>query len=119
MRNQALVILGVACILFVPVAVVLLLSSPAHVYRLTGSQHYFNLAVSGAVPRGGAVTRLRAVVGPGAEVAGPPWLLKTIQGDPARFPDGWREGDGFVSYTFPGNSTWYFQVRDGRLVNYD
>jgi hypothetical protein len=93
--------------------------SPSFLYRLTGSQRQFNLAVSQSVLKGATLAQLENVVGPGQKVSIPPWLRQMIERQPGAYPDGWTEGDTCVSYSFPGNSTWYFQVRDGRLVNYD
>lgn len=33
--------------------------------------------------------------------------------------DGWQDGDFWACYDFPGKSRWWFQVRNGKLVNYD
>ncbi|MDR3620154.1 MAG: hypothetical protein P4L85_12445 [Paludisphaera borealis] len=93
--------------------------NPAWLYRVTGSQRYFNIAVSRAVPRGATLAQLESVVGPGQRVADPSWSKKCIERMPSDNPDGWREGDVFVSYSFPGKVTWYFQARDGRLINYE
>lgn len=105
MRDRSLRIVTVLCVLSVVGAVVLVVSSPARLYHLTGRQRFFNLAVSRGVPRGAALSQLEAVVGPGVPVPGPAWLIEQVRGDPARFPDGWREGDRFVRYTFRGTAS--------------
>jgi len=93
--------------------------SPSLLYQLTGRQRQFNLAVSRAVPSGASLVQLESVVGPGQRVPVPPWLRQMTHRHPNFYPDGWREGDTCVSYSFPYQSTWYFQVRGGRLVNYN
>lgn len=107
----------------VVVALVVWMASPGLRYRATGRQRDFNALVSRQVPMGSTLAALEAVAGP-AEV--PPAddravlaLRASMAGQPQWYPDGWREGDSWVCYRFPGESRWWFQVRDGRLVNYD
>ncbi len=111
-RSLAVLALGLG-------AGVLISWTPSWVYGLTGGQWAFNRAVSWAVPREASLAQLEAVVGPGRPVLTPPWLRQTVLREPSLYPDGWRVGDTSVSYSFPDKSVWYFQIRDGRLVNYD
>jgi len=111
--------LSLAVLALAMTAAVTLALSPSWQYQLTGHQRPFNRAVSRAVPRGSTLARLESVAGPGKRASVPSWLQQIIRSRPNDYPDGWREEDFCVSYSFPGHSTWYFQVRDGRLVNYD
>jgi hypothetical protein len=119
MGVKSLRLIGAGLGMILLAAVILLTRSPASLYRLTGSQRQFNIAVSRYVPKGATLGQLEAVVARGTRTPVPSWLRRTIRREPDRFREGWREGDDCVSYAFPGNSRWYFQVRDGRLVNYD
>jgi hypothetical protein len=121
MRNRTRwLALGSFALLTITLAAVILLTRfPSFMYRLTGSQRHFNLAVSRAIPKGATLAQLEAEVGRGRLVNAPPWMREMVRREPSRYTDGWREGDTCVSYSFPGKSTWYFQVRDGRLVNYN
>ncbi len=122
MRRRALVIGLTICVPVIVAAVIWLANSPALLYRLTGRVHYFNAAVSREVPKGSDVSHLEAVVGSGKRVEAPPWLLQNMEREPELYPDGWREGDEFIRYECsgpPGHCTLNFQVRNGKLVNYD
>ena len=90
---------------------------------IRGDQYAFNVAVSQTVPRQSTLVRLESVIGPGHRPAPSDRLAvsmrRMVESHPAQYPDGWQKGDHWVCYDFPGGHRWWFQVRDGRLVNYD
>ncbi len=118
MRHRRLIIGLAICSLILVAAGAWLVNHPALVYRLTGSEHYFATAIKETIPKGCDVGHLESLVGQGTPTAPPDWMLRWIDEKPNLSPDGWREGDKLIRYDFSG-STWYFQIRDGHLVNYD
>lgn len=83
-----------------------------------GTQYGFNVVVSRAVPEGATLARLEAVAGPAIRPPATDRLAAAMR-DAVAGPDGWREGDSWACYDFPDGDRWWFQVRGGRLVNYD
>jgi hypothetical protein len=112
-------LIGVGVVALFVVAAVFPPRIAALFYHVTNSQRHFNIAVSRAVPKGATLDQLEGLVGRAVRTPVPYWMKKQILRDPSGYPEGWREGDDAVFYTFPDQSRWYFQVRGGRLVNYD
>ena len=98
-------------------ALALLLAAGIRWFR--GTQYGFNVVVSRAVPKGATLADLEAVAGPAIRPPAADRLAAAIGRAAAAKPDGWREGDSWACYDFPDGNRWWFQVRDGRLVNYD
>jgi hypothetical protein len=88
-----------------------------------GSQGAFNVVIGRTVPRGSTLAALEAVAGPAIRPAPADRLTgairRKIERDSVLNSDGWREGDFLVYYEFPDDNRWWFQIRDGKLVNYD
>ena len=87
------------------------------------NQPTFNLIVSRAVPKSGRLAELEAVAGrairPPATDRLASSMRRMVETNSNRYSDGWEEGDFWACYDFPDGNRWWFQVRNGRLVNYD
>jgi hypothetical protein len=117
MNRRRLIIASIAGLALIAVGF-WLLAPPAVLYRVTHSERHFNMTIKAGLPKGADVTQLESLVGRGEKIAPPDWMLPWIAEKPERNPDGWRDSDQIIRYPF-ARSTWYFQVRDGHLVNYD
>lgn len=88
----------------------------------TADRHAFHRVVSRGVPKHATLAQLESVAGPSERVpaSGPmaDYIKRMVVADLARNTDGWREDDTWAVYYKNGNM-WSFQIRDGRLVNYD
>lgn len=82
----------------------------------------FHHLVSRAVPRGGSLSDLEAVAGPAQRLPGTDrlarFLSEQVIASPGLSPDGWREDDAWAVY-HRDDQVWGFQLRDGRIINYD
>jgi hypothetical protein len=99
----------------------LLFAAALHWFR--GNIDGFNVVVSRSVPKGSTLADLEFVAGratrPPSSDRAAMAMRRTVESNPGRYPDGWKEGDFWACYDFPDKTRWWFQVRDGRLVNYD
>jgi len=118
MRHQNAISTGLL-IASIVIGVSMIVLSPSRLYRLFGGYHQFARAVRLSVPKDATLSQLEAAVGPGTPVGGEPsWMQAVARQSPQNFPDGFQANDSYVRHTFP-EMVFYFQIRRGRLVNFD
>jgi hypothetical protein len=118
MRRFVTVHVVVAAIGLAVIAVcIIALSSPSLVYYYTGTRHAFCRAVRSLNAPHPTSGELKAAVGAGTSVDASGMFHRLAAESPEHFPDGVQDGDSFEMYSFP-DVTYYFQFRDGRLVNH-